>query len=72
MAAATFSQPGASTMMACEEAVMTQATAFMAALTQTDSFTISEYAFRFLAVRSPSLRSNPPSDRHSLGSGELQ
>lgn len=38
----TFAQPGASTMMACEEAVMTQATNFMNALTATDSFTISQ------------------------------
>jgi len=45
----TFSQPGASTMMACEEAVMTQATAFMAALTQTDSFTISEDTLSLLS-----------------------
>jgi heat shock protein HslJ len=38
----TFGQTGASTMMACEEPVMAQATAFMTALSQTNSFTISE------------------------------
>jgi len=35
----TFAQPGASTMMACDEAVMNQATAFMAALAATNNFT---------------------------------
>jgi heat shock protein HslJ len=45
----TFSQPGASTMMACPEPVMTQATAFMAALAQTDSFTISGDTLSLLA-----------------------
>ena len=45
----TFSQPGASTMMACEEAVMTQATNFVAALTATDSFTISEDTLSLLS-----------------------
>ena len=34
----TFKQPGASTMMACPEAVMNQATAFMSALTRTTNF----------------------------------
>ena len=38
----TISQPGASTMMACEEPVMAQATDFMAAMAATDSFTVSE------------------------------
>lgn len=38
----TISQPGASTMMACPDPVMVQATDFMAALAGTDSFTISE------------------------------
>lgn len=45
----TFSQPGASTMMACEEPVMTQAAAFMTALSQTDSFTISEDTLSLLS-----------------------
>ncbi len=38
----TFDQPGASTMMACPEPVMDQATAFMAALAETTRFTVSE------------------------------
>ncbi len=38
----TFDQPGASTMMACPEPVMNQATAFMAALAATTRFTVSE------------------------------
>ncbi|MCB8984449.1 MAG: META domain-containing protein [Ardenticatenaceae bacterium] len=37
----TFDPAGPSTMMACEEPVMTQATDFMAALAATDSFTSS-------------------------------
>ncbi len=40
----TFGQPGAATMMACEEPVMTQAADFMAALAATDSFTLNEDA----------------------------
>ncbi len=38
----TFDQPGASTMMACEEPIMNQATAYMAALAATTKFTVSE------------------------------
>lgn len=38
----TFAQPGASTLMACEEAVMEQATAFMDALGATTTFTMTE------------------------------
>ena len=38
----TFGQPGASTMMACEEPVMTQATAFNTALANTTSFVMTE------------------------------
>lgn len=38
----TFGQPGASTMMACDEPVMDQAAAFMAALANTTGFLASE------------------------------
>jgi heat shock protein HslJ len=38
----TFGQPGASTMMACPEPVMDQATAFMAALATTTRFSTTE------------------------------
>ncbi len=38
----TFGQPGASTMMACEEAVMVQATVFTTALADTSSFVVTE------------------------------
>jgi heat shock protein HslJ len=38
----TFTQPGASTMMACPEPVMTQATDFMTALGAVDSFMLGE------------------------------
>lgn len=38
----TFAQPGASTMMACEEPVMAQATAFNTALADTTNFVMTE------------------------------
>jgi heat shock protein HslJ len=41
-ASLTFKQPAASTMMACPEPVMNQATAFMAALAGTTDFTASD------------------------------
>jgi heat shock protein HslJ len=37
-----FDQPMASTMMACDELIMNQASAFMAALAATTRFTASE------------------------------
>ncbi len=45
----TFGQPGASTMMACEEPVMTQAADFAAALAATDGFTISADSLSLLS-----------------------
>ena len=38
----TFDQPGTTTMMACAEPIMDQATAFMAALAETTRFTFNE------------------------------
>ena len=38
----TVNQPGASTMMACEDAVMAQATAFMTALAATTTFSVAD------------------------------
>ncbi len=38
----TFGQPGASTMMACEEPVMAQATVFTTALADTTNFVMTE------------------------------
>ena len=46
----TFTQPGASTMMACPEPVMTQATDFMAALAAVDSFMLGEDSLSLLSA----------------------
>ncbi|MCA9948660.1 MAG: META domain-containing protein, partial [Anaerolineales bacterium] len=44
----TIEQPAASTMMACEEPVMAQATAFMTALADTTNFAMTEYDLALL------------------------